>query len=245
MSHETRSPDASRRRLVFAGAASVLATAFAPAVALAAAKTAASNAVGPYRLAALPYAESALAPAISAETVALHYGKHHRGYVDKLNGLLAGDSRRGKSLEELMRATHGTPADVAIFNNAAQIWNHDFYWRSLTPTGGGGAPSGALAKAIERDFGAFGALRAQLAEAANSQFGSGWAWLVVRDGKLAVQKTGDADNPMLSGARPLLTIDVWEHAYYVDYRNRRADYVTAVIDGLLDWRLAETELAHA
>ncbi len=239
-------PDASRRRLLGLGGSAVVA-ALLPTLALSAdSATLPSPApLGPYVLPDLPYAESALEPKVSTETLSLHHGKHHRGYVDKLNSLLVGDSRSGKSLAELMRSTHGRTADAAIFNNAAQAWNHSFYWKSLTPSGGGGVPGGALAAAIDRDFGGFGSFRSRLADAANSQFGSGWAWLVLRDGKISVEKTGDADNPILTGAKPLLTIDVWEHAYYVDYRNRRADYVASVIDGLLNWKFAEDRLGSA
>lgn len=192
----------------------------------------------PFKLTPLPYAQSALAPSVSAETVALHFGKHHAGYVDKLNAQLADHARPGQSLEELIRATHGRPQDAGVYNNAAQIWNHDFYWQSMTPKGGG-EPTGKLAKSIQRDFGSLGSMREKLAAAAAGQFGSGWAWLAMRDGKVEVLHTSNADNPLTMGATPLLTIDVWEHAYYVDYRNRRAEYVSAVIDGLLDWRAAE------
>ncbi len=247
MNPDSASPDSTRRRFLVASGLGALATGLVPislhAVTPAKA-TAATDAgvAGPHKLLPLPYPEDALAPKISAETVGLHYGKHHRGYVDKLNELLADDPRRNQTLEALILATHGRAADSKVFNNAAQAWNHAFYWQSLNP-GGGGKPDGALASAIDRDFGSYADLRAKLAEAATSQFGSGWAWLVARDGELAVVNTGNADNPLPTGAKPLLTIDVWEHAYYVDYRNRRADYVSAVIDGLLDWRFAARNLS--
>lgn len=240
--------DKPRRQLLLAAGAGAFTAAFtslgasAEPVAKPRAGAAQAAGTGVHKLPPLPYAESALAPGISAETVALHHGKHHRGYIDKLNELLVDDPRRGQSLEELVRSTHANPKDEKLFNNAAQAWNHAFYWNSLNPDGGG-KPSGDLARAIDRDFGSFPALRDQLAEAATSQFGSGWAWLVERAGKLSVMKTGNADNPLATDGRPLLTIDVWEHAYYVDYRNRRADHVAAVIDGLLDWRFAARNLA--
>ncbi len=254
MKHNGSDPfDDNRRRLLRLGTQALIASLAAPAVlaanrsaALAASSTEARMppSSAPFQLAPLPYPESALAPGISAETVGIHHGKHHAGYVDKLNKMLADNPRPGQSLEALIRATHARAQDVGIYNNAAQIWNHDFYWRSMTPKGGG-EPGGSIARAIRRDFGSFASLREKLAAAAAGQFGSGWAWLVMRDGRIEVLHTSNADNPLTMGATALLTIDVWEHAYYVDYRNRRADYVSAVIDGLLDWPAAEDRMPRA
>ncbi len=185
----------------------------------------------------LPYAENALEPVISANTLSFHYGKHHRAYVDNTNKLIAGTDLVNLSLEELIRAVAGKPDKAGIFNNAAQTWNHTFYWHSLRPNGGGEPPA-ALKQAIEAAFGSFQKFKEELANAAVTQFGSGWAWLV-RDGEtLKVVKTGNAETPLVTGMQPLLTIDVWEHAYYLDYQNRRADYVNAVIDKLLNWEFA-------
>lgn len=185
----------------------------------------------------LPYAEDALEPVISGKTIGFHFGKHHKGYVDKLNELLAGTEHAELSLEELITSSAGRPESAGIFNNAAQIWNHTFYWKSMRPDGGGEPPA-ALRHRIEASFDSVDACRKALAEAAVSQFGSGWAWLV-RDGDaLKVVKTADADIPFTAGMKPLLAIDVWEHAYYLDYQNRRADYVDAVIDKLINWEFA-------
>jgi Fe-Mn family superoxide dismutase len=185
----------------------------------------------------LPYAENALEPVISATTISFHYGKHHRAYLDNMNKLIAGSELADLSLEELIRAVAGKPDKVAIFNNAAQTWNHTFYWNSLRPNGGGEPPL-ALKQAIEAAFGGLDKFKQEFANAAVTQFGSGWAWLV-RDGDtLKIVKTGNAETPLVSGMKPLLTIDVWEHAYYLDYQNRRADYVNAVIDKLLNWEFA-------
>lgn len=196
----------------------------------------------PLRLPPLPYGENALAPLISARTVGFHYGKHHKGYVDNLNRLIAGTEMAGKSLESIIAASEGKPERVAIFNNAAQVWNHTFYWQSLRPEGGG-EPSALLTKMIKSSFGSLDACRKELADAAGSQFGSGWAWLVQDGSKLKVLKTANADTPLTRGLRPLVTIDVWEHAYYLDYQNRRADYLNAVIGKLLNWEFAAKNLA--
>lgn len=186
----------------------------------------------------LPYAEDALDPVISARTLQFHHGRHHRAYVDNLNRLVAGTAFSEQSLEQIVRATAGSADQAAVFNNAAQVWNHNFQWRSLRP-GGGGQPGAVLSRAIESSFGSFDEFRKQFAQVAVSQFGSGWGWLV-RDGdRLRVVKTANAETPLTQGLVPLLTIDVWEHAYYLDYQNRRADYVNAVIDRLLDWGFAE------
>ena len=191
----------------------------------------------PIALPALPYADTALAPVISAQTIGFHYGKHHRGYVDNLNKLIQGTDLADASLEQIVKATAGAADKTAIFNNAAQVWNHTFYWNSLNPAGG--APSGKLAAAIDAGFGGLDGLKKALKDAAVGQFGSGWAWLVAdAEGKLKVVKTGNADTPLTQGLKPLLTVDVWEHAYYLDYQNRRADYVQAVLDKLLNWNFA-------
>ncbi|MCS7260298.1 MAG: superoxide dismutase [Anaerolineae bacterium] len=196
-----------------------------------------SNQSSVHTLPPLPYAENALEPVISATTISFHYGKHHRAYLDNTNKLIAGTELADLSLEDLIRAVAGKPDKVAIFNNAAQTWNHTFYWNSLRPNGGGEPPA-TLKQAIQAAFGDMEKFKQELANAAVTQFGSGWAWLV-RDGDtLKIVKTGNADNPLVSGMKPLLTIDVWEHAYYLDYQNRRADYVNAVIDKLLNWEFA-------
>jgi len=193
----------------------------------------------------LPYAQDALAPVISAETLSFHYGKHHKAYVDNLNKLVAGTELSEVPLEQLIAAVAGKPDKVGIFNNAAQTWNHTFFWNSLKPHGGGGAPAGAVAKAIDAAFGSYENFKKEFSNAAMTQFGSGWAWLVADKGALRVVKTGNADTPLTMGLTPLLTIDVWEHAYYLDYQNRRADFVAAVIDKLLSWEFANANLARA
>ncbi len=190
----------------------------------------------------LPYAATALDPVVSATTIGFHHGKHHKGYVDTLNKLIVGTQFADLSLEKLVIATVDKADDVAIFNNAAQAWNHSFYWRSLRPKGGGEPPA-ALQKRIEESFGTVDACRKALATAATTQFGSGWAWLVLDAGELKVVKTGDAETPLTQGMKPLLTIDVWEHAYYLDYQNRRADHVNAVLDKLINWGFAAENLA--
>ena len=184
----------------------------------------------------LPWAEGALAPHLSAETLSFHYGKHHRTYVDKLNGLIAGGPLAHKSLEDIVRGSDGD-----TFHNAAQVWNHTFYWNSMKP-GGGGAPRGAIADAIQQDFGGYDKFRAAFVDAATTLFGSGWAWLVLDGGKLSVTMTPDADTPLTGKAKPILTIDVWEHAYYIDYRNARPKYVDAFLDHLVNWDFANSRL---
>jgi len=195
----------------------------------------------PHVLAPLPYADNALDPIISAKTMGFHYGKHHKGYVDNLNKLVAGTEFADVPLEKIITATAGKADKTAIFNNAAQTWNHTFYWRSLAPKGGGEPPA-VLKQKIESSFGALEACKKELATAATTQFGSGWAWLVLDGDKLKVVKTGNADVPITTGLKPLLTIDVWEHAYYLDYQNRRADYVNAVLDKLINWDFAAENL---
>ena len=192
----------------------------------------------------LPYAESALDPVISANTIGFHYGRHHKGYFDALNKLIAGTALMDLSLEQLVAQTAGKAGQVAIFNNAAQAWNHSFYWRSLRAKGGG-APPAALMHKIDASFGSLDACKKELATAATTQFGSGWAWLVLDADKLKVVKTGNAETPLTKGMKPLLTIDVWEHAYYLDYQNRRADYVNAVLDRLINWGFAADNLGES
>jgi superoxide dismutase, Fe-Mn family len=187
----------------------------------------------PFELPALPWEKNALEPHITSETLDYHYGKHHNAYVNNLNGLTEGKPEADKSLEELIKTTEG-----GLFNNAAQVWNHTFYWNSMKP-GGGGAPSGALAEAINKDFGSFDKFKEEFSNAAKTQFGSGWAWLVKGgDGKLKVVKTGNADCPIRTGDTPLLTIDVWEHAYYIDFRNARPKYIETFLNHLANWDFA-------
>jgi Fe-Mn family superoxide dismutase len=191
----------------------------------------------PIVLPPLPYDENALAPVLSANTLGFHYGKHHKGYVDNLNKLIAGTEYADLALEKIIRAVAGKAEQAAIFNNAAQIWNHTFFWESMKANGGGEPPA-SLKQKIEADFGSLEACKKELAAAAVSQFGSGWAWLVLDGGKLKTMKTANAETPLTIGVKPLLTIDVWEHAYYLDYQNRRAAYVHSVIDKLLNWEAA-------
>jgi superoxide dismutase, Fe-Mn family len=195
----------------------------------------------PILLPSLPYEQSALQPVISANTLSFHYGKHHKTYVDTLNKLVAGTQFSDMSLEQIIKATADQADHTAIFNNAAQAWNHTFYWQSLRPKGGGEPPA-VLERLMESSFGSVEACKKELAGAAMGQFGSGWAWLVLDGGKLKVVKTGNAHTPLTQAAKPLLTIDVWEHAYYLDYQNRRADYVNAVLDSLINWEFAAENL---
>jgi len=195
------------------------------------------GAASPLVLPPLPYAENALEPIITAKTMSFHYGKHHKAYVDNLNKLIAGTEYAALSLEKIITSTAGKPEKAAIFNNAAQNWNHTFYWKSMSPKGGGEPPA-ALKRKIEASFGSVDACKKELAGAAVAQFGSGWAWLVLEGDKLKVVKTANADIPMTKGLKPVLVIDVWEHAYYLDYQNRRADYVNAMLDKLINWEFA-------
>jgi len=190
-----------------------------------------------FELPALPYAQDALAPHISAETMEYHYGKHHQTYVDNLNKAVAGTADENASLEEIIMKAEGP-----LFNNAAQVWNHTFFWNSLSPNGGG-QPTGAAAERIAADLGGYDEFRAQLTDAGLTQFGSGWAWLVEKDGKLTIMKTPNADLPMKHGAKALCTIDVWEHAYYIDYRNARAKFIEVVLDNLINWDFVNANLA--
>ncbi|MDP1990370.1 MAG: superoxide dismutase [Syntrophales bacterium] len=182
----------------------------------------------------LPYAKSALEPIISARTLEFHHGKHHRAYVDNLNKLIAGTDMANTELETIIKKASGDPAKAGIFNNAAQVWNHSFYWKCLKGNGGG-IPKGAVSAKITAAFGNYGKFAEELKNTGASQFGSGWVWLVLDGGELKIVKTSNADTPIAHGQTPLLTIDVWEHAYYLDYQNRRPDYLAAVIDKLVDW----------
>jgi Fe-Mn family superoxide dismutase len=196
----------------------------------------------PFTLAPLPWDEDALAPTISSNTIAFHYHKHHQTYVDTLNKLVQGTKYADMKLEEIVRATQGAsdPKEKQLFNNAGQVWNHDFYWHSLTPAKTGA--SAQLDSAIAAAFGSKDELIARLAEAGKTQFGSGWAWLVSKDGKLAVEKTANAETPMAKGVNCLLTVDVWEHAYYLDYQNARPKYLEAVLGKILNWEFASENL---
>ena len=195
-------------------------------------------------LAPLPYADDALEPTISAKTISYHYGKHHAGYVKTLNGLIAGnDAYEGRPLEAIICLSRDQN-DTAIFNNAAQIWNHDFYWKSLASSGKGGEPSPELLAAIMASFGSLEACKTALADAAVKRFGSGWAWLLAKDGKLVIESTPNADTPLgRAGVKPLLVIDVWEHAYYLDWQNARAAYVKEIVEKHLNWAFASTKFA--
>lgn len=195
----------------------------------------------PFTLPALPYEQNALDPVISANTLSFHYGKHHKTYVDTLNKLIAGTDFADMPLEQIVRSTAGQAEHVAIFHNAAQAWNHTFYWRSLKPKGGGQPPA-VLKGLIDAAFGSVEACKKELSTTAVGQFGSGWAWLVKDGAKLKIVKTANANTPMTQGMTPLLTVDVWEHAYYLDYQNRRVDYVNALIDKLANWEFAAQNL---
>lgn len=193
---------------------------------------------GPFTLSPLPYDADALEPTISARTVGFHYHKHHQTYVDTLNKLVDGTRYADMKLEEIVQATLGKEDETTkkIFNNAGQVWNHDFYWRSLSPKST--QLGGKLEKAIDRDFGGVKTFIRKFAEAGKEQFGAGWAWLVSNNGKLSIETTSNAVDPMAKGTNCLLTIDVWEHAYYLDYQNRRTDFLKAVCDKLLNWDFA-------
>jgi Fe-Mn family superoxide dismutase len=189
----------------------------------------------------LPYAKDALAPVISANTLEFHHGKHHRAYVDNLSKLVAGTDLADADLETIIRKVAGDPAKAGIFNNAAQVWNHSFYWKCLK-TGGGGTPTGTVAAKINAAWGSYEKFAEELKNAGVTQFGSGWAWLVLEGGQLKITKTANADTPIAHGVKPLLTLDVWEHAYYLDYQNRRPDYLAAVISKLINWDFVNSNL---
>jgi len=198
-----------------------------------------------FDLPALPYARTALQPHMSEETLNFHYGKHHNAYVTNLNTMIEGTDLAGKSLEDIVAAADGDDSKAGIYNNAAQVWNHTFYWHSMKP-GGGGMPTGEIAAMIDRDFGSYDAFKAEFAKAGATQFGSGWAWLVVKDGKLEVRKTLNAITPVTEpGVTPLLTMDVWEHAYYLDYQNARPKYIETWLSELVNWDFANENLAKA
>jgi superoxide dismutase, Fe-Mn family len=195
-----------------------------------------------FTLPKLAYGENALEPVISARTISFHYGKHHAGYVDTLNKLIEGTSFAGRPLEEIVLQTAKDPKTAGIFHNAAQVWNHNFYWLSMAAKGGG-EPTGKLKQAIESKFGNFKAFRDAFSKAAVGEFGSGWVWLLAdRAGKLEIAVTSNADTPLTDGMNALVTLDLWEHAYYLDYQNRRVDYIAAWFDKLVDWRFAEKNL---
>jgi Fe-Mn family superoxide dismutase len=190
----------------------------------------------------LPWADNALDPVISANTISFHYGKHHKTYVDNINKMIVGTEFAEMPLEEIVKASAGKADKAGIFNNAAQTWNHTFYWNSLRAHGGGEPPA-VLKGKIDAAFGSVDALKKEFSAAAVSQFGSGWAWLVAEGDKLKIVKTGNAETPLThAGSKPLLTIDVWEHAYYLDYQNKRADYANAVLDKLINWEFAVKNL---
>lgn len=192
-----------------------------------------------FTLPELPYAKDALAPYISAETLDYHHGKHHNAYVTNLNGLVEGTDMAGKTLEEVILSAEG-----AVFNNAAQVWNHSFYWQCMKP-GGGGEPTGDLAAAIDSAFGSFDEFKARFSKAGATLFGSGWVWLVLHEGTLTITQTANADLPLKHGQTALLTMDVWEHAYYIDYRNARPAYIEAFLNNLVNWDFVAANLAAA
>jgi Fe-Mn family superoxide dismutase len=193
-----------------------------------------------FELPALPYATDALEPHMSANTFSFHYAKHHQAYVTNLNKMIEGTDYAGKSLEDVIKSSDG-----GVFNNAAQVWNHTFFWHSMKPQGGG-APTGAIADKINADFGSFDAFKDAFASAGATQFGSGWAWLVLKDGKLEVRKTPNAETPLTEdGVTPLLTMDVWEHAYYLDYQNARPKYIEVFLNELVNWDFVNQNLADA
>jgi len=197
-----------------------------------------------FELPALPYSNDALAPHITPNTLSFHHGKHHNAYVTNLNKLVDGTEFVNQSLEDIIKATAGRADKAGLFNNAAQVWNHTFYWNSMKPQGGG-KPGGAVAARIDADLGGYDQFVTAFSQAGATQFGSGWAWLVVDNGKLAVTKTPNAETPLTQGAVPLITMDVWEHAYYLDFQNRRPDYIKTFLEHLVNWDFANANLANA
>jgi Fe-Mn family superoxide dismutase len=197
-----------------------------------------------YELPALPYDYSALEPFITAKTLEFHHDKHHAAYVTNYNNLVKDTPLADKSLEAVIKEVYGDASKVGIFNNGAQAWNHTFYWNSIKP-GGGGTPTGALADKINADFGSYDQFKEAFTAAATTQFGSGWAWLVLDNGTLKVTKTGNAENPIALGQTPLLTLDVWEHAYYLDYQNKRPVYISDFLNSLVNWDFVAANLAAA
>jgi superoxide dismutase, Fe-Mn family len=204
----------------------------------------AATTLTPLNLAPLPYPVDALEPIISGRTLNFHHDKHHRAYVEALSKLIVGTELADLRLDQIVTATAGKPDRVSIFNNAAQAWNHGFYWNCLRPKGGGDPPL-MLKEKMQAAFGSVEACKKELVNSAVTQFGSGWAWLVLEESNLKVMKTGNANDPLAQGLTPLLTIDVWEHAYYLDYQNRRADHVNAVVDKLANWGFAADNLEKA
>lgn len=201
--------------------------------------TVAQPQAGPFVLEDLPYGKDALEPFISSKTLSFHYDKHHRGYLNKLNGLVSGTEFAGLTLEDIMKKTFGRAEEEDIFNNAAQVWNHTFYWKSLSPNRGG-KPIGKIADRINADFGSYEDFIEEFCEVGAAQFGSGWVWLVENDGILSIVKTGNAENPISQNkGRPILVVDVWEHAYYLDYQNRRKDHIRMIMENLINWEFAE------
>ena len=194
-----------------------------------------------FELPDLPYAKDALEPHISAQTLDFHHGKHHNTYVTNLNNLVGDTDMATKSLEDIMKATAGDASKAGVFNNAAQIWNHTFFWHSMKP-GGGGAPTGKVADAIDAAFGDYASFKEAFKTAGATQFGSGWVWLAAKDGKVEIIKTPNAECPLTNGYTPLITCDVWEHAYYLDYQNRRPDFLAAFLDNLVNWDFANANL---
>jgi len=200
----------------------------------------------PYQLPPLPYSQNALQPYISSKTLGFHHGKHHKGYVEKFNELIKGTPMADQTLEQVIKDAFHPTEKTPLFNNAAQIWNHSFFWKSMRPKGGG-KPKGKIKEKLDATFGNVEKFKEEFVKQAVSLFGSGWAWLAIEGDKLKIVQTKDADTPLVHGATPLLTplltIDVWEHSYYLDYQNRRKDYVTAVLDHLINWEFAEENLA--
>jgi superoxide dismutase, Fe-Mn family len=197
-----------------------------------------------YELPPLPFGYTALEPHVSKSTLEFHHDKHHAAYVNKYNDMVKGTDLESKSIEEVIKATYNDASKSGIFNNAAQAWNHTFYWNCIKPSGGG-KPSGELADKIAADFGSFDKFKEEFANAAATQFGSGWAWLVLDKGTLKVAKTSNAENPIAMGLTPLLTIDVWEHAYYLDYQNKRPDYIETFISSLVNWDFVAEQMKKA
>ena len=192
-------------------------------------------------LPSLPYSQQALEPYISANTLGFHHGKHHNAYVQNANKLIAGTEYEKMDEISIIKKTAGDNSKVGIFNNVAQAWNHAFYWKCMKPNGGG-KPTGATTQRIEKDFGSYEKFVEEFKNAGATQFGSGWAWLVLDGKKLKVMKTANADTPIAHGLKPLLTVDVWEHAYYLDYQNRRPDYLTTFVDKLINWEFVHSQL---
>jgi superoxide dismutase, Fe-Mn family len=195
-----------------------------------------------FELPALPYAENALEPHYSAKTLSFHHGKHHKAYVDNLNKLIAGTELEKRELEEIVRASADDSGKTGVFNNGAQVWNHTFFWNCMAP-GGGGRPEGEIARSIEKTFGSYEKFAEEFKNTAVTRFGSGWGWLALDGGNLKIYSTSNADTPVAKGQAALLTVDVWEHAYYLDYQNRRPDFVQAFLDHLVNWDFVNKNLA--